>query len=166
MVNFGFRKITISTAGLLPPLEELLKQFPNLGIAISLNAVKDKVRDLLMPINRKYSIDEIFNFLKRKKRLFKRRVTLEYVLINEVNDFEADAEELVRLTNQISCKINLIPFNPFPGCDFKRPSDQRIEKFKEILMQGKNAVTFRESAGSKIYAACGQLANLEKQEVD
>lgn len=162
-LDFGLRKITVSTAGILTELEVLLREFPNLGIAISLNAPNDQLREKLMPIGKEFSVTDIFKFLNKKKNLFKRRPTLEYILIKDINDSDSMAEDLLTYTNKVKCKINLIPFNPFEECDFQRPSRERIEKFREILMTGPNAVTLRESAGSDINAACGQLAWIENK---
>ncbi|MCK4667813.1 23S rRNA (adenine(2503)-C(2))-methyltransferase RlmN [Candidatus Dependentiae bacterium] len=161
-LDFGLRKITVSTCGLLPELENLLIAFPNIGIAVSLNSTFNDKRNHMMPINKKYSVEDIFNFLIGKKKLFKRRPTIEYVLIKDINDSTTEAGNLLRLTGKIRCKINLIPFNPFPGTKYKRATEKKISIFKNILMTGKNAVTFRESAGTDIFAACGQLARLKK----
>ncbi len=161
-LDFGLRKITVSTCGLLRELEKLLITYPNIGIAISLNSTFNDKRNHLMPINKKYSVEDIFNFLIGKKKLFKRRPTIEYVLIKDINDSRTEADNLLRLTSKIRCKINLIPFNPFPGTKYKRATDKKIGIFKNILMTGKNAVTFRESAGTEIFAACGQLARFKK----
>ncbi|MDD3626677.1 MAG: 23S rRNA (adenine(2503)-C(2))-methyltransferase RlmN [bacterium] len=157
--DFGLRKITVSTAGIIPEIERLLLNFPNIGIAISLNSTNEKQRTELMPINQKYPVKDIFNFLSTKRTLFKRRPTIEYILIDKINDSEKDADQLIKLTDRIPCKINLIPYNPHPGCDFKRST--RIDPFLNRMMNAKNAVTFRQSAGTGIYAACGQLANIK-----
>ncbi len=161
-LDFGLRKITVSTCGLLKELEKLLITFPNIGIALSLNSTFNDKRNQLMPINKKYSVEDIFKFIKDKQKLFKRRPTIEYVLIKDINDSITEAENLLKFASKIRCKINLIPFNPFPGTKYKRATDKKIDKFKNILMSGKNAVTFRESAGTEIFAACGQLARLKR----
>ena len=155
----GGRKITVSTAGYLPGIRRLAREGLNVGLAVSLNATNDALRDRIMPINRKYKIAELLDAAREYFELVGRRVTFEYVLLDGVTDAEEDALRLAELTCDFPCKINLIPYNELgEDTPFKRPSVARVQRFRQILEDASNmAVTLRESRGRDIDAACGQL---------
>ena len=151
-------KITISTAGLVPGIHRLAEELPKVGLAISLNATTDEVRDELMPINRRWHIAELLSAAKVMSAAAHRRwVTFEYVLIAGVNDSKDDARRLTSLLSDIRCKVNLIPFNPVEGLPFQRPSRSTIDAFHRYLWDRNFTVTVRWSKGDDIAAACGQL---------
>jgi 23S rRNA (adenine2503-C2)-methyltransferase len=131
---------------------------PAPNLAISLNATTDEVRDRLMPVNKRWPIAALLEAARRFPLSHGRRVTFEYVLLAGVNDSDADADRLPRLLRGIPTKVNLIPWNPFAGPPFERPSAERIRTFQERLRQGGLAVYIRNPRGDDIDAACGQLA--------
>jgi 23S rRNA (adenine2503-C2)-methyltransferase len=157
-LNFSPRRITVSTVGLVPGIEKLGQLSPAPNLAISLNATTDEVRDRIMPVNRKWPIAKLLEAARRFPLAHGRRVTFEYVLLAGVNDADADADRLVRLLRGIPCKVNLIPWNPFQGPQFERPSAERIRTFQERLRAAHMAVYIRTPRGDDIDAACGQLA--------
>jgi len=152
------RRVTVSTAGLIPGMERLRDECP-VALAVSLHAANDALRDELMPINRKYPLTELMaacrRYLEKAPRDF---VTFEYVLLSGINDHVTDARALLTLTRKVPCKFNIIPFNPFPGSEYRRPSRERIRRFTEILLAAGKVATTRKTRGSDITAACGQLA--------
>lgn len=152
------RRITLSTCGILPKIPELLKEF-SVNLAISLNASTNEKRNEIMPVNRKYPIDEIIKLCKDLPIDRRRRITFEYVLLGGFNDKESDARMLGKLLYGIRSKVNLIVFNSYPGASFKEPEENNIRRFQEILSHMGYPVTIRESRGRDIYAACGQLAS-------
>jgi 23S rRNA (adenine2503-C2)-methyltransferase len=153
------RRVTLSTSGVVPNLNELAR-VTDVALAVSLHAPNDALRNELVPINRKYPIavlfDSIRNYLDRLSD--NRSVTFEYTMLKGVNDSDALAHELSALAKTIRCKINLIPFNPFPGTDYEVSSRNRIFAFQRILLQGGHIATVRKTRGNDIDAACGQLA--------
>lgn len=151
------RKITLSTAGIVPKMLLLPEKAPEVNLAISLNATTDEVRNEIMPINKKYPIQSVIHACKKYPLRPRRRITFEYVLIEGKNDSPEDAHRLVKLLKAIRCKVNLIPLNPYPGSVLKRPSDEKILAFQKILLQNKMRTLIRESRGRDILAACGQL---------
>jgi 23S rRNA (adenine2503-C2)-methyltransferase len=160
---FSPRRITVSTAGMVPGIAELAKLSPAPNLAISLNATTDEVRNRLMPINRKWPIAELLQAARAFPLGHGRKVTFEYVLLAGVNDSDADAERLPRLLRGMECMVNLIPWNPFtvpatPGPAFARPSAERIRTFQEILRRHHVQTYIRTPRGDDIDAACGQLA--------
>ena len=161
--SVGGRRITVSTAGYLPGIRRLAEDDLNVGLAISLNATTDEVRERLMPINRKWPIADLLAAARYYFERQGRRVTFEYVLMSGVTDTDADAGRLARLTADVPCKINLIPYNELapagPGEPvFRRPGRKRIEAFRRRLeSQTSRTVRLRESRGRDIDAACGQL---------
>jgi 23S rRNA (adenine2503-C2)-methyltransferase len=157
-LHFSPRRITVSTVGLVPGIEKLGRLAPAPNLAISLNATTDEVRDRLMPVNRKWPIAKLLSAARRFPLTHGRRVTFEYVLLAGVNDSDADADRLVRLLRGLACKVNLIPWNPFQGPAFERPSAERIRTFQERLRAANMAVYIRTPRGDDIDAACGQLA--------
>ena len=154
------RRVTLSTAGVVPALEKL-GDVIDVSLAISLHAPNDELRNQLVPINRKYPIDQFIDSARRY--LYKmpdthRKVTVEYTLIDKVNDRPEHARELSVLLRDLPCKINLIPFNPFPGSDYKKVSNTSLTRFRDILHRDGYTVTVRTTRGDDIAAACGQLA--------
>jgi 23S rRNA (adenine2503-C2)-methyltransferase len=152
-------KITVSTAGLIPRIIKMADEYPRVGLAVSLNATTDEVRSSIMPINKRYPIAELMKAIRSLTgRLGRRRVTFEYVLMDGVNDSIEDARQLLHLTTGIPCKINLIPFNPVPSSEYRRPPLARINEFHQFLSDRNKTVTVRWSRGDDIAAACGQLS--------
>ena len=154
------RRITLSTSGLVPKLEKLGNETsvrPNL--AVSLNAPNDDVRDMIMPINRKWNIGKLLAALKAYPLEQRRRITFEYVLLAGVNDSLADAAQLSKLLRGFKCKVNIIPYNPHPEAEFKRPSPPVISAFQNECKRLGLLTYLRIPKGDDIDAACGQLAN-------
>jgi 23S rRNA (adenine2503-C2)-methyltransferase len=150
-------KITISTAGYLPGLERWKQEMPKVNIAVSFHSpFKDK-RDKLIPINQRYPIEEVVKFAEAIPEGRTRFVTYEYLLIKDFNDSLEDAHETGRFLKDKNAYISLIPFNPFPGTEYKRPSMEEVDSFKSILDQYKIPVLVRKTKGDEILAACGQL---------
>ncbi len=152
------RRVTVSTSGLVPVMDRLGDECA-VALAVSLHAPNDRLRDELVPINQKYPLRELMaackRYLKKAPRDF---VTFEYVMLEDVNDTDVHAHELLELTRDVPCKFNLIPFNPFPGSPYRRSSAPRIRRFAEILMEAGVVTTTRKTRGDDIDAACGQLA--------
>ncbi|HEX9673043.1 MAG TPA: 23S rRNA (adenine(2503)-C(2))-methyltransferase RlmN [Burkholderiales bacterium] len=152
------RRVTLSTAGLVPGIDRLGDACP-VALAVSLHAPNDALRDELVPINRKYPIRELLaaclRYLSKAPRDF---VTFEYVMLEGVNDSAGHARELAALVREVPCKINLIPFNPFPGVGYRRSGPEAIARFRDVLMQAGLVATVRKTRGDDIAAACGQLA--------
>jgi len=155
-LKFGPRKVTLSTSGLVPELLELTKRV-KVGLAVSLNATTDAVRDRLMPINRRYPLAVLLDACRRIPLPPRERITFEYILIRDVNDSLEDAKRLVKLMHGIQAKINLIPFNEHPGSPFRAPSAKQIEAFQTYLLSRNLVAIRRASKGQDISAACGQL---------
>ena len=151
------RRVTLSTVGIVPALERLGREplMPNL--AISLHATTDEQRTALVPPNRKYPLAAILDACRRFPLKNRSRITFEYVMLDDVNDTPDDARRLVRLLGGIKAKVNLIPLNPAPGIPFDRPSDERVNRFAQILADRHITVSVRKSRGRDIRAACGQL---------
>lgn len=157
--NFSYRNITLSTSGLCEKIYDLAKENLPISLAISLHAPNDDIRKQLMPIAKKYSMQDVLNAGKFYADTTKRRVTYEYILIKNLNDQPIHAKELAqRLKGQLA-SVNLIPINPVKEKNFLRPSLETIQNFQKILEQEKIAVTIRKEMGSDIRAACGQLRN-------
>ena len=152
------RRVTLSTSGVIPALDRL-KEVTDVSLALSLHAPNDELRNELVPINRKYPIKELLAACKRYvSGETKRKVTVEYVLLDGVNDKPKHARELVKLLKDFPCKINLIPFNPFPDSGYETSSVEAIESFRNIVVKGGLLTTTRKTRGEDIDAACGQLA--------
>ena len=156
-LNFSSRKITLSTAGLIPQIDKLGKEGVKVNLAISLNAATDDVRSKIMPINKKYPIKELIACCKRFPLPKRRRITFEYVMLKDINDTKEDAERLCKLLKGVPCKVNLIPFNEYEGCEFKKPDEKSVERFRGILIEHHIMSITRKSKGAEISAACGQL---------
>jgi len=151
------RRITLSTSGILPEITRCGEEL-GVNLAISLHAVRDELRDVLVPINRKYKLASLLDTVRHYPGLSNaRRVTWEYVMLAGVNDGEADAKALVKMIAGIPSKINLIPFNPWPGTDYVCSDDETIERFAKIVMKAGYASPVRTPRGRDILAACGQL---------
>ena len=157
------RKVTLSTSGLVPLIDKLGEE-TDAALTISLHAPNDELRDQLVPINKKYPIKSLLSAVDRyvAKCGDQRKTTIEYILINKVNDKLEHAEELTSILREMPCKINLIPFNPFPGSSYKRPSGMRIQAFKKALQKKGFITTIRTTRGEDIMAACGQLVGQVK----
>ena len=151
------KRVTLSTVGVLPALDRLASEplMPNL--AISLHATTEDQRDALVPVNRKYGLEDILAAARKFPARRRNRITFEYVLLGGVNDTPEDARRLVRLLGNIRCKVNLIPLNEAAGISFTRPSDERVNTFARILAGAGLTVSVRKSRGRDIRAACGQL---------
>lgn len=152
------RRVTVSTSGIVPAMDRLRDAVP-VALAVSLHAANDALRDELVPINQKYSLRELMaacrRYLEKSPRDF---ITFEYVMLDGVNDADADARALLQLTRDVPCKFNLIPFNPFPDSGYRRSSPERVRRFQEVLMAANIVSTVRKTRGDDIDAACGQLA--------
>ena len=151
------RRVTLSTVGIVPGLDRLAGEplMPNL--AISLHATTDEQRSALVPSNRKYSLASILDACRRFPLKQRSRITFEYVMLSGVNDTPEDARRLVKLLAGIKAKVNLIPLNPAPGIPYDRPSDERVDRFAQMLADRHITVSVRKSRGRDIRAACGQL---------
>ena len=152
------RKVTVSTAGVVPGIERMIET-TDASLAISLHAPNDELRDQLVPINRKYPIATLLEVCTRYAKNLgnKRTITVEYTVIDGINDQPGHARQLSHLLAGFPCKINLIPFNPFAGTGYKRPSMMAVRKFQERLVTDGYSVTVRTTRGDDINAACGQL---------
>jgi len=176
------KRITLSTSGLIPEIKKLAKENLKINLAISLNASDNETRDKIMPVNKKYPIEELLKALKEYPLPPNRRITFEYVMIKGLNDSIEDAKRLSNILKNIKCKINLIPLNPpfttspsppseggekgevkggkggiFEGSDFEAPDYKNVEEFQNLLISRHYTVIIRKSRGADIYAACGQL---------
>ncbi len=155
---FSKRKVTLSTSGVVPKIIDF-KEDSDVNLAVSFHAAFDEIRDILVPINKKWPIGNLLDALREysKKRKHK-RITFEYIMLEGINDSIKDAKELVKLIKPFKAKINLIPFNPWPGSNYKASSLQKIKVFKKfILDEGKLVATVRLPRGDDVLAACGQL---------
>jgi len=152
------RRVTLSTAGVVPAIDKL-KDVTDVSLAVSLHAPNDDLRDILVPINRRYPIKELVAACNRYLENLndKRVITVEYTLINGVNDKPEHAKQLLKILRKMPSKLNIIPFNPFPNSGYERPSEERILAFKEVIVHGGIVTTVRRTRGDEIDAACGQL---------
>ncbi|EFD2045114.1 23S rRNA (adenine(2503)-C(2))-methyltransferase RlmN [Escherichia coli] len=162
--DFGFglskRRVTLSTSGVVPALDKLGDMI-DVALAISLHAPNDEIRDEIVPINKKYNIETFLAAVRRyleKSNANQGRVTIEYVMLDHVNDGTEHAHQLAELLKDTPCKINLIPWNPFPGAPYGRSSNSRIDRFSKVLMSYGFTTIVRKTRGDDIDAACGQLA--------
>jgi 23S rRNA (adenine2503-C2)-methyltransferase len=150
------RKITLSSVGLVPQIQRLMEE-TNVTLAISLHAATEELRGRLMPVNRKYSLEQLIDCCRNLPLPRRKRITFEYVLLGGVNDSTADALTLCRLLRGMPSKVNVIPFNPHPGSDFRPPAEEAVVRFKQVLFDHKIQVNVRRPRGDDIAAACGQL---------
>jgi len=158
-IQMSRRRITLSTAGVVPMMEECGREL-GVNLAVSLHAVTKEVRDEIVPLNKKYGIDELLKACAAYPGTHNaRRITFEYVMLKDKNDSDEDARELVRLLKsyKIPAKVNLIPFNPWPGSVYECSDWDRIERFCDIVFQKGISAPIRMPRGRDIMAACGQL---------
>jgi 23S rRNA (adenine2503-C2)-methyltransferase len=158
-MNFSKRKVTVSTSGLVPGIEELY-QNTDVSLAISLNASNDEQRSQIMPVNKRWPIAELLAACRKVPLGGHRRITFEYVMLKDFNDALDDAKRVAQMLKGIPAKVNLIPFNEHSGAEFKRPSDDTVMKFQRYLLNQGYTTTVRISRGRDILAACGQLRSL------
>jgi 23S rRNA (adenine2503-C2)-methyltransferase len=156
-MGFSPRKVTLSTCGLAPMIEKLADDGVDVSLAVSLNATTDEVRDRIMPVNRTYPIARLMEALRYYCKKTGRTVTIEYVMFKDVNDSLEDVKRLMALLDNLPCMINILLFNPFPGCSFNRPDEQRAFLFRDMLVSNSFVTVVRNSRGRDIHAACGQL---------
>ena len=162
-IAIGARHITVSTCGLIPKIEQFMNEDLQVNLAISLHASNSELRNNIMPINKAYDIEKLMEVLKKYIDKTNRRVTIEYVMLDNVNDRDSNAIELANLLRGMNVYVNLIPYNETNHLEFKRASKDNVMKFYDILKQKGINVTVRKEFGSKIDAACGQLRSKEVQ---
>ncbi len=160
-LDFAPRRITVSTVGLVPQMAALGEAFP-VTLAVSLHAPNDAVRGRIMPVNKRYDLASVIDACRAFPLKARARITFEYVLLAGVNDSPADADELARAIVDVRCKVNLIPWNPHAGAEFKRPSDEAVRAFAAHLAERGVTCMVRTTRGGDIAAACGQLALEER----
>jgi 23S rRNA (adenine2503-C2)-methyltransferase len=156
----GARRVTVSTSGVVTGIRRLAEEGLPLGLAVSLHATTDELRDRLVPLNKRWPLGELLEAAREYGRKTGRRVTLEYTLMQGVNDGREDARRLAAMARGLPSKINLIPYNPVPGLEFRRPSPEDVEAFVRWLYPEAPAVMVRNTLGGEIWAACGQLGGL------
>jgi 23S rRNA (adenine2503-C2)-methyltransferase len=162
-LGFSNRRVTLSTVGLVPQLRQLGGDSP-VSLAVSLHAPRDDLRTELVPVNRKYPLDELMAACSEYPIPTRKRITFEYVLLDRVNDGLREARELVELLRGVKAKVNLIPFNPHPGAPYRAPKRERVLGFQQVLLDAHLTAPIRESRGSDILAACGQLAARHREQ--
>ncbi len=164
-IGLSRRRITLSTSGVVPLMDRCGAEL-GVNLAISLHAVTDALRDELVPLNRKYPIAELIAACRRYPAASNaRRITFEYVMLDGINDSDADARALVRLIGELPAKVNLIPFNPWPGSEYRPSSNNRLHAFSRIVMAAGFASPVRTPRGRDILAACGQLKTASERAV-
>ncbi len=156
-IGIGARHITISTCGIIPGILKLAEEPFQVNLAISLHAADNQLRDYMMPINRKYPLEQLIEACRIYLSRTNRRITFEYTLIDGINDRQVDLSNLIRLLSGLLCHVNLIPFNPIPNSALKRSKGERIKEFAAGLKQARIETTIRKERGSALAAACGQL---------
>ena len=162
-LSISKRKITLSTAGVVPAMKRCGEEL-NVNLAVSLHAVTDELRDHIVPLNKKYPLNELIPACRDYPGVHNaRRITFEYVMLKDVNDSPADARELIRLLSGIPAKINLIPFNPWPGAPFECSTPEAIQRFARILNDAALSAPVRTPRGQDIMAACGQLKSASRR---
>ena len=156
-IALGSRHITVSTCGVIPGIERFMNEDGQVNLAISLHAPNDEIRKKIMPIASVYSISDLMSVIKKYIDKTHRRVTMEYIMLDSINDMDSCAVELSHLLKGINCYVNLIPYNATENILFKRSKNSQIMKFYDILKKNNIGVTIRREFGSKVDAACGQL---------
>lgn len=156
-LNFSPRRVTVSTVGLVPQMHRLLVE-TNVNLTVSLTATTNQVRDDLMPINKRYPLEQLLAACRALPLSPRKRLTFAYTMLQEINDSDEDARRLVKLLHGLRVKVNLIPFNPFPGAAFLPTPRPQIEHFRQLLLDRGIHATVRGSRGQEVQAACGQLA--------
>lgn len=162
-IGLSKRRVTLSTCG-IPSMIDQLGKDACVNLAVSLNAPDNEARSFLMPINKRYPLETLLEACREYQMPRRRRLTFEYILIEGVNSSPKDAEKLARLLRGIRCKVNIIPFNEYPGSAFKTPAEADVEAFRNILIKHNYTAIIRSSRGSDILAACGQLSGLKAEE--
>jgi 23S rRNA (adenine2503-C2)-methyltransferase len=162
-IGIGARHLTVSTSGLVPQIRELADHPQQIRLAISLHGATDEVRERIMPINRKWPVAELFDALRYWIARKKQKITLEYILIEGINDELAQAELLAKRAKSIRAKVNLIPYNTVEGLPWKRPTHSHCRKFRDVLSASEVSATLRLEKGHDIEAACGQLRLKEEK---
>ena len=169
LMGFSIKRITVSTAGIIPGIYKLAENAPDVNLAISLNAATDETRSRIMPVNKKYPLKELLKACKEFPLAARRHITFEYVLLNGINDSKDDAMRLVKLLRGIRSKVNLIPYNPAPVQEmlelYRQPSGNKILEFQNILRKAGIIAIIRKSMGADISAACGQLKAIINEDV-
>lgn len=156
--GMGSRRITVSTSGLIPQIREFVRRSEGrVRLSVSLHAAENSRRNELVPVNRKYPLEELMRALGEINHRLKRDITFEYTLIGGINDSKIDAYSVARLANSLKAKLNLIPYNPIAEMDYERPGEEQVALFAKILEDRGVPVTVRKTAGRDIHAACGQL---------
>lgn len=164
-IDIGARHITVSTSGIIPKIKEFGNNPKQVNLAISLHAPNNKLRSELMPVNKAYPLEKLIEAVKEYLNKTNRRVTFEYIMLDNINDTEECAKELSQLLKGINCYVNLIPYNETSHIKFKKSSKEKIMKFYDILKKNNINVTVRKEFGRKVKAACGQLrSNYEEEE--
>ena len=156
-IDIGSRHITISTCGVVPGIKKFMNEEGQVNLAISLHAPNDEIRSRIMPINKAYPLNELMEVIKEYINKTNRRVTFEYIMLDNVNDSEENAKELASLLKGMNCYVNLIPYNETENIEFKRKKEWKIMKFYDILKKNRINVTIRKEFGGSVDAACGQL---------
>ncbi|MDS9949048.1 MAG: 23S rRNA (adenine(2503)-C(2))-methyltransferase RlmN, partial [Planktomarina sp.] len=163
-ISLSRRRITLSTSGVVPEIARTATEIGCL-LAISFHATTNEVRDQLVPINKRWNLDTLIDALREYPKVSNsERITFEYVMLKDINDSDADAHRLVDLIKGIPAKVNLIPFNPWPGAPYERSTNNRIHAFSEIIYQAGYASPVRKPRGEDIFAACGQLKSATERE--
>ena len=162
-LNIGYRHMSVSTCGLVSAILRLSEEKLPITLSVSLHAPNNKIRDQIMPINKKYNIDELLGACKKYTDITRRRISFEYVMIDNLNDSERDAAELVAKLKGMLAHVNLIPLNPVSGQGLVRSSADRVKKFKDVLEKRGIQTTLRRELGNEIEAACGQLRLKDKE---
>ncbi|MBX3034810.1 MAG: 23S rRNA (adenine(2503)-C(2))-methyltransferase RlmN [Bdellovibrionaceae bacterium] len=163
-MNLSRKRVTVSTSGVVPEMHRIWKA--GVRLAVSLNASNDEIRDHVMPVNKRWNIEELFKACREYCRETGDKVTFEYVMLKNVTDRIEHARELHKLTRSVPCKINLIPFNEHPGSGFERPDDDQVMLFHQELMDLGSHVLLRRTMGRDIFAACGQLTDPKLRQDD
>lgn len=157
-INISKRKITISTSGIVPNIEKILLEKLPVELAISLHSAINAKRDMIIPVNRSYPLEDLYTILQEYQRQTKRRISFEYIMINDFNVSDLDANALADFVHEFDHVVNLIPYNPVAGTEFERPSEKKIDKFFTFLKDVRKVnVTLRREKGTDIDGACGQL---------
>ncbi|MBT4758551.1 MAG: 23S rRNA (adenine(2503)-C(2))-methyltransferase RlmN, partial [Opitutae bacterium] len=156
-LNFGARRITVSTSGLAPQIQRLANESVPVRLAISLHGATNEVRDQIMPINKKYPLEELLPAVKAFQQKHGRMLTLEFIMIKDVNDSLDQAKALSKIAHDLHAHVNCIPYNKVEGLEWQRPSVRRQDAFVDVLRKGGVSVTIRREKGHDINAACGQL---------
>lgn len=157
-INISKRKITISTSGIVPNIEKILLEKLPIELAISLHSAINGKRDMIIPVNRSYPLEDLYAILQEYQKQTKRRISFEYIMIDDFNVSELDANALANFVHEFDHVVNLIPYNPVPGTEFERPSEKKIDKFFTFLKDVRKVnVTLRREKGTDIDGACGQL---------